>query len=52
MKLNSRDSVNFFKEGRSSVNPEASGDQIPKDHHHVLSGIIPGYGPFHHYRLI
>ena len=34
------------------VNPEASGGQNKKDHHHDLSGIITGGGIFNHHQLI
>ena len=42
---------NFFllKKERPLVNPVASGGQHPKDFHRLISGIIPGYDPFHYH---
>ena len=37
----------ILKKGQPLVNPEASGDQHSKYHHHVMSGIIPGDDTFH-----
>ena len=31
------------------MKPEESGGQHPEDHHHILSGIIPGDGTFSHH---
>ena len=49
---NTVETVNVLKKGRPLVNTEASGGQHPKYHHRVLSGIIPGDGPFHHHQFI
>ena len=42
----------ILKDGRPPVNPESSVVQHPKIHHHVLSVLIPGYGPFNRHQLI
>ena len=44
--------VKSVKEGQYPVKPEVSGGQHLEDHHHVLSGRTPGYGPFNHHQLI
>ena len=36
----------LLKERQPPVKPEASEGQHPEDGNHVLSGIIPGDGPF------
>ena len=33
-------------DGRPPFKPEKSEGQHPEYHHRVLSGMIPGYGPF------
>ena len=52
MKQNSRDCIIFLYKERPLVNTESSGGQHRKDRHRVMSGIIPGDGPFHHHQLI
>ena len=41
-----------MKKEKKLVKHDASGGQHPKDHHHVLSEIIPLVGTFHHHQLI
>ena len=42
----------ILKEGQPPVKPEPYGGKSSEDYHHILSGKIPGDGPFYHHRLI
>ena len=42
----------MFKEGRTPIKLEVYVCQHPEEIHCVMSGIIPGDGPFHHHQLI